>query len=268
LISVFDYTEPHGFLSDIFEDKKRRNSAFSLRAWAKQMQLKSHSHLSQWLNGKKDILPSHIPQINSSLNLDDKELKFFEAMVCFYKAQGAQRDFYERQMFLFHPDNESVYLNEQYFEIISKWLHMAILEMTNLPGFKSEAEWIQKRLLKKYSLKEIEDALERLIGMGLLSKVENTLVKTNKRLTTPKDRPHVAIQNHHREVLEMASDFISKQDVQERCYDTCTMTIDSSRLEEAKKLVIKFRQDMSQLLESSEGDKTYQLAIQLFRVSE
>ncbi len=267
LISVFDYIHPHKYLGDVFQEKKEKNPSFSVRAWAKQMGLSSHSSLSGWMNEKKAILSSNIETINNSLQLSGKELKYFEAIVGLHTAQGAEKDFYEKQILLYHPSNESTLLNEQYFEIISKWLHMAILELTQQPAFENSAQWIQKRLVKQYSLEEIDEALNRLIGMGLVSVEGDKLVKTSKRLTTPKDRPHIAIQNHHREVLSLASDQISKQSVEERCYDACTLTIDSSRLDEAKQLILKFREDMCHLMEKSDGDKTYQLAVQFFRVS-
>ncbi len=267
LISVFDYIHPHKFLEDIFHEKKEKNPSFSIRAWAKQMGLSTHSSLSGWMNEKKAILPTNIESINQSLQLSRKELKYFEAIVGLHTAHGAEKDFYEKQILLYHPSNESTYLNEQYFEIISKWLHMAILELTQLPSFQYSAQWIQKRLVKEYSIEEIEEALSRLIGMGLVSVEGDKLIKTSKRLTTPKDRPHIAIQNHHREVLSMASEQISEQTVDERCYDSCTLTIDSAKIDEAKQLIIKFREDMCHLMEKSDGDKTYQLAVQFFRVS-
>lgn len=270
MIRIFDYIHPQKYLEDVFLEKKEKNPSFSVRAWSKQMGLSTHSALSGWLNGKKEILPSNIESINQSLKLNGKELKYFESIVGLKIAKGAEKDFYEKQILLLHPSNESTYLNEQYFEIISKWLHMAIIEMTQLPSFQNSAQWIQKRLVKDYSLEEVEEALNRLIGMGLLKEDDenpNRLVKTSKRLTTPKDRPHIAIQNHHREVLSLASEQISEQSVDERCYDTCTMTIDSSKIDEAKRLIIKFREDMCHLMEKSDGDRSYQLAVQFFRVT-
>jgi uncharacterized protein (TIGR02147 family) len=238
-----------------------------VRSWAKQMGLTGHSTLSGWLNEKRPILFSHIDLINQSLQLSTKELKYFESIVGYFSAQGAEKDFYEKQILLYHPSNESTYLNEQYFEIISKWLHMAILEMTQLPDFQEDRGWIQQKLVKSYSLEEIDEALNRLKGMGLLIKDGAKVVKTSKRLTTPKDRPHVAIQEHHREVMKLASEQIGLQSVDERCYDTCTMTIDSTRMDEAKQLILKFREDMGHLMEKKGGDKTYQLAVQFFRVT-
>jgi len=270
LVSVYDYVQPHQFLKDTFSYKKEKNPSFSIRSWSKQMGMSTHSTLSGWLNEKKPINPGNIEVINQSLQLKGKELKYFEAIVGLHIAHGAEKDFYEKQILLYHPSNESTYLNEQYFEIISKWLHMAILELTQLPHFDKSPNWIQSKLVKEYSLHEIEEALNRLIGMGLVKEDKNNsqkLVKTTKRLTTPKDRPHIAIQNHHREVLSIASEQISEQTVDERCYDTCTMTVDSSRMHEAKQLILKFREDMCHLMEKSDGDRTYQLAVQLFRVS-
>ena len=60
---------------------------------------------------------------------------------------------------------------------------------------------------------------------------------------------------------------MDEQGVHERILNASAFTIDSSRLPEAKELLLKFRADMAKLLEKKGGDETYELSVQLFKLT-
>ena len=57
------------------------------------------------------------------------------------------------------------------FRIIADWYHFAILELTEVEGFKSNAAWIAKRL--GISRKIAKESIERLFDTGLLAKKDS-----------------------------------------------------------------------------------------------
>ena len=63
------------------------------------------------------------------------------------------------------------------YKALGNPLHSIILEMTELPGFKAKAEWIQDRLRFQFSQAEIQDVLERLLELGLVTKGKNGVLK-------------------------------------------------------------------------------------------
>jgi uncharacterized protein (TIGR02147 family) len=102
-----------------------------------------------------------------------------------------------------------------------------------------------------------------------LLRVENgRYIKTNERLTTPNDRASECIREHHKQVMQNGFKAIEEQDISERVLNSCAMTIDAGKMNEAKELILKFRQDMAKLMEKPSGDETYQLSIQFFKLTD
>lgn len=267
--TIYGYEEPRTYLRDVFAQKQRANPLFSLRAWARQMGFRCHTSLVLLLSGKRRIRPEHLERINRGLKLQGDQEKYLRLLVQLH-ASSSERERAEcsARLALLQPNAEESFLEGERFRLVADWVHMAILEMTKLADFRGNSEWIARRLGFGVTEAMARDALERLVKMGLLAREGERVIKTQARLTTPKDRAGEGIREHHRQVLTNAIAAIEAQGIDERVYNSCTMTIASSRLSEAKELILKFRADMAKLMEEDGGDETYQLGIQFFRLTE
>ncbi len=266
---VFNYSDSRSYLRDVLKFKQNRNRGYSARAWSQQMGFKTHSLLSLFLNGVRPVKPKHLKQVLKGLDLSERERKYFEALVHFECAESStEKEVYEKFLGTFNSNQFSCVELEK-FRLIANWYHMAILEMTELKGFKADAKWIASRLGGKVSAYQIQEAIDRLIALGLLKETAGgDLKKTHAQLSTPKDRPSQAIREHHKQVLELAAKAIEEQSVLERDFNSCALTIDKSKLEEAKKAIANFRTTMLSIMEKSGGEETYQLSVQFFRLTE
>jgi uncharacterized protein (TIGR02147 family) len=227
-----------------------------------------HTSLVFLLNGKRRVRAEHVEKLNRSLRLAGEEEKYFRLLVQHENAKTEnERSDIESRLKLLRPSAEQSLLNEEKFHFVSDWMHMAILEMPELAGFRAEPEWIAQRLGGSVTPDQAEEALRRLLQLGLLRRDGASLVKTNEHLTTPSDRSSEAIREHHKQVLALAAKAVDEQSVHERILNASAFTIDSSRLPEAKELLLKFRADMAKLLEKKGGDETYELCIQFFKLT-
>jgi uncharacterized protein (TIGR02147 family) len=267
--TVFNYSNAQQFLRDSFESKRRQNPLFSVRSWAQQMGLKGHSSLVFFMRGQRKIRPNHIPNLLKGLRLSEGEEKFWSALVHLDNADSEEeKTFFLNQLKLLHPAQEYNVLEVEKFRLVADWLHMALLEMTKLADFESEPEWIQKRLAFQVDIHQIQEALNRLVNLNLMRLENGRYVKTNERLTTPNDRASECIREHHKQVMQNGFKAIEQQDVSERVLNSCAMTVDASKINEAKELILKFRQDMAKLMEKPSGDETYQLSVQFFKLTD
>jgi uncharacterized protein (TIGR02147 family) len=266
---VYSYSEPHLYLRDILAFKQKRNALFSMRAWAKQMGFTSHTSLLYFVNGERPIRPQHVDNLNKGLRLEGDAERYFRLLVHSKNARSAKdKEAYNDQLRLLVPSVEQFLLDTEKFKSIADWLHMAILEMTRLKDFKSDYQWIASRLKFPVLVDDVAKAVVRLINLGLLEEKDGTWIKTQARLTTPKDRASESIREHHRQVINNALVAIDHQGVSERVLNSCTLTVDINKFEEAKELINKFRSDMAKLLEKDQGDETYQLSVQFFKLTE
>ncbi len=58
------------FLSQAFDDRRRRNRRYSVRAFARDLGC-DHATLSQWMRGKRPMTPPVVDQLGAALGLDE-----------------------------------------------------------------------------------------------------------------------------------------------------------------------------------------------------
>lgn len=80
-MNIYTYNRPEIYLKDMLAAKKERNPQFSLRAWARLLGMKTHTPLQLMLASKRPIPKKYIPLFGKSLNLNDEEVVYLEAMI-------------------------------------------------------------------------------------------------------------------------------------------------------------------------------------------
>lgn len=150
--------------------------------------------------------------------------------------------------------------------MISEWYHYAILELTYVSGFKSEAKWIAKKL--SITVEEAKAATERLKRLGLLLEENGSLIKSSKFLTNLSSvNTSAAHQELQRQIIEKSLLAIDGCNQEEKDITSMTMAIDIANLPKAKEIIKKFRRELCALLEDGEQSQVYNLAIQLYPIS-
>lgn len=265
---VFDYDDPNKFFRDFFRYQKSKNPRFTTRAMARSLSLKSHSLISHFIAGTRKIKPHHLDKITTRFNFSDDELRYFEAVIFRSNAKsGREREFYDSVLARIKPGTSQKKLTFDEFKLVAHWVHMAILEMTELRDFKPDPKWIQSRLFFPAPLPEIAEACERLVSAGLLEEKNGTLVKAQKDLTTDGAGKNAAIRTHHKQILELAKQATDEQATQERFLNSSAITVSLDKLPGVHALIGEFRERITRYAESTQGDETYELSIQFFKLT-
>lgn len=239
-------------LRDSLLEAQKKNSGYSLRAFAKRLQL-SPSGLSEILSGKrkvsKDMAEKILRNMGSNPREQHKILSLFD---------GGKTS-----------ENKSNYLeiSADQFHVIGDWFHFAILSLAETKGFRAEPLWVAKRLGIKVS--EAETAMERLhrLGMAKWSRKQKTLELTHAQFSTSDDIANQAIRKSHQDDLEMSGRMLQETPVEKRDFTSMTMAIDASKMAQAKKMIRDFQDQMSALLETGEKTEVYKMCIHLMPLS-
>ena len=115
-------------------ERKDKNPLFSLRAFARQLKI-SPAQLSLLINGKKKLSAKLAEQLIDRLNLDTSE-----ALDLIDGSSHLKQK-------LRSPKTELQVLSEEEFNLISDWVHFAILELASLKRNKASSRWIASELL-------------------------------------------------------------------------------------------------------------------------
>ena len=266
-MSIKDYTNYKHYLKDVLEQRLHARRRYSLRAFARDLGM-NPARLSCVLNDKKGLSAEAALSIGQKLDLSSDECDHFCSLIQYQHGRTpAVRHLAEQRIKRQQAGHDFFELSRDHFNIIADWYHFAILELIQTAEFTHDPQWIARRL--GISQHEAAQAVERLQRLGYVTKTERGLERCRFQVKTTADVPSEAIRKHHKQVLTKAADALDSQPVDVRDVSTIMMAVDEKRLPDAKKMIERFRRELSAFLEGGTSkDEVYSLSIQLFRVSE
>ncbi len=236
-------------LKEELEKRRRKNSRYSLRAFAKSLGISS-SRLSEYLSGKRRPTLLVTRQIAPRIGLEPNDVR--ELLV-------TQIDDVLQSDRSFHQ------FEEDEFRLIADWVHYAILSLLETRRRITSPEQVANAL--SVSTPEAREALDRLLRLGLVQKKYGTWKCTGRDFTTTTDQVSSAIQRAHRQYLEQAISAINVVDVNSRDFSAVTIATTPEKMTEAKRRIERFRRDLMRFLESGEKTEVFRLQIQLLPVT-
>lgn len=231
--------------------RKEKNSRYSLRGFAKSLEM-SPAHLSQLMSGKRNFTAPVLRQLAAKLALSPESER---SMIAQTLSSGSPEE---------RGRKDRMRLAEDEFRLISDWYHFAILSLTKVRGAKTDPAWIAERL--GLSVPEAKEALSRLQRLGILEEGPRLKQKCPP-LSVVSEVPSRAIQNYHRQILDVASERLTEVPPAKRDYSALTFAGDASKVEAMRPLIEEFQDRVQSLMGESPGKKeVFILSCQLFPV--
>ena len=231
-----------------FEQRKRRNALYSLRAFARDLGM-SRTTVTDVMAGKRKMSKSNLLKIASRLKIEESELA---------KLQDERK----RTWSQLRDDLNRRTLDEAEFGQICSWQHYAILNLAKLHDNRATPRWVSERL--GIDIEEAKQFLRVLRELNLVTVEDGKLKRVTAPLQTSRDIPSRLIRDQHRQFLELAEQSLDHVDVELRDIATITVAIDSKRIPAAKKLLLDARRKIAALLESDTPDTVYTIGTTLF----
>lgn len=247
------------WLHEQIESRRQKVPSYSLRSFAGKIGV-SPASLSQILSGKRRLSKKMAQQIAVRLCLSPGETHSLVQSAVLERFQ----DLSDPRPATNSTSASGFEVEMDSFRIISDWYHLAILNLLELPTCKPDAAWFARRL--GISLLDAHQALQRLQRLGFIVKDGRKLKRIRKSLSTPNGVPDAAIRKYHYQNLSKAEESLDRDTVDERDFGAITLAIDEANLEQAKKLVAKFRRQLATVLSGKNKTRVYTFVTQLFPV--
>lgn len=249
---------PRLWLESEYLSRKRKNSGYSLRAFAKFLEIPS-GRLSQLLSEKRRFTPKLGAKIAGRLNFDPRQTEQLLHAIRSSRSPSAEPRT-PKPAVSYRP------IDMDAFQAIADPLHFSILSLLELDRFDGNVKSIASRL--GMPMLEARAAVARLERMGLVKKERNRyrLVAEEARTTTH-DVSSAALREAHKKSLREAADQIDEIAMELRDITSMTMAIDPAKLPMAKERIREFRRGLSEILESGKKSEVYRLSIQLMPVT-
>jgi uncharacterized protein (TIGR02147 family) len=231
--------------------------------------MKSSNYLKNVIDGKRNVTEAAARRIAVACGLSGLEAQYFVNLVSWNLAKTPQlKNAFWKDLVQCLPVEAIQELNQAELKILEKWYIPVILEMTSLPQFVWDKNWIQATLKEKVALADIEEAMELLTRTGLLATEQGSVKKTYKLMFTGGNIPSQAIQNYHREMTQQALDSLANVHPSEREFGATTVALDEAEFQKIKKLLQDIQKRIVRAsLNVKDSKALYQLNLQFFPVA-
>jgi uncharacterized protein (TIGR02147 family) len=232
--------------------RQEKNPSYSLRAFARDLKV-SPSRLSEVMRGAQ-LSSVMAKSLTKSTGWSEGERRRFVVMV---EAQGANKVVATKaraRLKRMEKATAPTELDLCKFRVIGEWLHSGVLAYLNTRGIQMSAANIAEDL--GVDLKAVEDALCRLLEIGLIVKTARGFKRTAERLTFSSPVPSSYIRDYHEQLIHKSLRAIHEQAVNERCLQSLVFAIRHDRMPEAFRKLEEFVHEFNQEFGSDEGKDT------------
>jgi uncharacterized protein (TIGR02147 family) len=253
---VFGFHDYREFLRALLQYLKQ-TQRLSTRKIARQSGV-AESYISMVVSGGRSLSSDHLEKLAPVLGLERSEIAYLERLIEIDSAENSEARFEalkKIQRFRGYQDSNPTEIETHRY--LEHWYHVAIREMSLLPGFQAEPKWIQKALRYKVSLPEIKSALDFLMGHGFLNVTDAGRVESTGKLVQCKTgvlKP--ALIKFHSEMLELAGTSLTEVPNPERNVSAFTGSIPADRMEEARAILDEARRKIVELAEQASARDT------------
>lgn len=254
--ALFNYRSSQAYLADLFEWYK--GEGISMRNLAGRLRV-SPSLLCLISKGKRPLTQENIDLWSTVLGWNAQEASWLKQVIIFEYSSPEEKEkaLLHLSRFQHFQDDSS---NMVTFKYLRKWWNVAIREMSELPDFIEDPQWINERLIFKVSLEEIRKSLKFLNKHALLAKHGNL-----RSINCDGDIYKLSLSGFHDQILGKAVESIYKISSEERHILGHTMTIPEEKFPEARIILEEALRKISALRDSGkDADKVYHFSFLVF----
>jgi uncharacterized protein (TIGR02147 family) len=272
---VFDFIDYRLFLHASYEQRRATNPHWSMSAFSRKAGFgeSSRGYLKLIMDGKRNLSPKTIARLAQALSLDRKESLFFENLVHYNQArtQGDRSYYFSRlDEMLGAKKPTSFQLLRNQVQYLSKWYYISIRELVALDSFVEDTQWIASNLRAKVTHSQIQEAIEDLLAMGLLTRdTSGKLLQAQAIVRAPTEGVVELIDLTQIEVMKMAFDSIENDPRDARDMSSVTISCPASQFENLRKEINRFRDHLVTTYGNyTKGiDAVFQMNFQLFSIT-
>ena len=267
MTSVFLYEDFKDFLRDEFERRILKNSKYSLRAFARDLDV-SLSRLSEVFAKSEGISMTSASKIATRLKMSESEKEYFQQMILAH--HGRNKAIKKKALAKVRGNKakrELTFLRENYLSVLSQWYYLALAEMLTLKNAPTPEELMK---ILDLTLPALEAAIAHLATKGFIVRGKNgQWVKSSPFIHVESSTPAESIRRYHQKMINRGLSAIDRQPIADRKYLTTVFSVKKDNIEEARKELERFNNEfLHKYTSPTEGDSVYCFALQLFQFDE
>jgi uncharacterized protein (TIGR02147 family) len=240
--SPYEFHDIIEFLKASFDHKRSADKDFSLRSLSKQIGI-SVSMLPLILARRRGLSLETLDKIISAFSFADHEAVYLRSL----RSLSEATDQNERLAALKRVQRANNYREHapkefETFQFLSKWYLPAIRELVGLEDFSPDPLWIQKRLRRRVSIKDIRSGWDFLVKHGFIAQGHDGRwhFPEGKTVECMGGVYKLSLGSFHKSMLNMAAESIEELTRDERDVQGFAIAVDDAGFEKVKDLITEF----------------------------
>lgn len=250
--------EFHDMLRDELEIRARKNPQYSLRAFARDLEV-APSRLSEIIRGRRGLSVRTVAKISEKLNLSAKEKTYYTIRVQMVQAKDPRK---KKKLALELKELETqfrIHETPVQTDIPLTWLHHGVLEASDLPDFRFNAQWVAERFgIEEKRAAQILNDLSRLSLLKVEGEKVVRLARWIKFVTAPGVDGVEARREDYSQLLDHAKRTVLEARVGTFLSTTQYMALPESCLEDVRAMIQEFKNKIVNYYDSAApGERLY-----------
>jgi uncharacterized protein (TIGR02147 family) len=227
---------------------------------------KSPTALKHVIDGKRNLSLESANKFASALKIEGIRRHYFLTLVLFNQTDLlSEREKYLNELVELKRSENPSMLEEEKYDVLSKWYHLVVREIVDLPDFKNSMKWISRIFCPQITVQDAADSLQLLKTLGLVERIDGKLCQSEKTLETDERVKSVKVAEYHRQMIQLGAESITRFTSGERDISGTTLRISRNDVDTVKVLLKEFRRKLLNLaVNSPDADQIYQLNFQFF----
>jgi uncharacterized protein (TIGR02147 family) len=270
---VFSHTTSASFLKTLLDARRGRSkSALSLGALSRRLGYRSPRSAAMVLNGTRLPSDRFIAKVADYAGLRPEARRYLELLARKERFESAglkvTSSLISELRALSHAEERRLEISLEFFDLIGRWYFLVIKQLVTSPAFDGTLEWLQRKLAGRVKPAAVEDAVARMLRLGILRKeAARILSAVSRGYHTPQDIPSRTIRNFHREVMAQAAQALERQSVLEREFQALTFKMRPERMAELKTSIRDFVRRTERDFHEDGESQVFQFNLQIFKAS-
>lgn len=261
------YLDYRLYLATLYERCKRELSPYSYGKFADHLGFGATTVMHQIVSGRRPLTTKAAERIVKALGLTGMERRYFLALVEYGNAKNAARRtaLFETMLDL-KRNTLPTELDKDVLSYFSEWYHPVIRELAGTKSFKSDPEWISRRVTPRLRPEQARESMALLERLGLIvfDEGRGRHVQTQKRVSTGSRVQGMALVGYHQAMIDLGKDALTRIPGKQRDISSMTLNVDESTLARLKDMIHAFQLQLLDEAERTSGDEVVQVNIQLF----
>jgi uncharacterized protein (TIGR02147 family) len=222
--SIFEYSDYHLFLKDLFENDASNGFSLTYEELGKKVGFTSKGFVTQIIQGKSKIPLRKAEKFGTALGLKKKEREYFELLVAFEHAKRREQKNKIFTTLSTRFKTRIAHMGPEKFDFYSTWYYSAVRSLLSYYPFKGDYRELARHLNPAITPGQAKKAIGLLQRLSMIAKDNNGLYRlTGRMISSGDDADSLALVNYQRSTMDCAKEALDRFKKHERSSSTLTL---------------------------------------------